>query len=76
MEAIWRGVMVRAGTPQPVVDTLIAAMEKMKQTKDWQDFSRLNMQSSVDVTLAGMQQQVRDEVGAYRAFLQHVGIGN
>ena len=43
--SIWRGVMVKAGTPQPIVDKLNAALETMKKTEDWQKFSRLNMQS-------------------------------
>jgi tripartite-type tricarboxylate transporter receptor subunit TctC len=73
VESIWRGIMVKAGTPQPIIDALMAAIEKMKQTKEWQDFSRLNMQSSVNVSLEEMQKQVRDEVAADRAFLEASG---
>ncbi len=74
VESIWRGVMVKAGTPQPIIDTLIAATEKMKQTAEWRDFSRLNMQSPVSISLADMQAKVREEVAAYRAFLVAAGI--
>jgi tripartite-type tricarboxylate transporter receptor subunit TctC len=65
--------MVKAGTPKPIIDALMAAIEKMKQTKDWQDFSKLNMQSSVNVSLDEMQKQVRAEVAADRAFLEASG---
>ena len=50
--SIWRGVMVKAGTPQPIVDKLNAALDTMKKTEEWQKFSQLNMQSSVN-RLAG-----------------------
>jgi putative tricarboxylic transport membrane protein len=72
--SIWRGIMVKAGTPQPVINTLMTALEKMQQTKEWQDFSRLNMQSSVKVSLEGMQKQVREEVASDRAFLEASGL--
>ena len=52
-------MMVKEGTPRQIVDTLMAAIEKMKQIKDWQDFSRLNMQSSAEISLDDMQKQVR-----------------
>jgi putative tricarboxylic transport membrane protein len=74
VESIWRGIMVKAGTPKDVIDKLMATIEKMKQTKEWQDFSRLNMQSSVAISLDDMQKKVRDEVAADRAFLQSTGI--
>ncbi len=74
--AIWRGIMVKAGTPQPIVDTLVAAIDKIKQSDDWQKFSRLNMQSSVNTSLADMQKQVRQEVHDDREFLEATGLRN
>ena len=73
--SLWRSVMVRAGTPKPIVHTLISTLEKIQQTKQWREFSRLNMQSSVTISLDGMHQQVRDEIVAYRAFLESIGAG-
>jgi hypothetical protein len=46
----------------------------MKKSKEWQDFSRLNMQSSVTISLADMQKQVREEVAADREFLESTGL--
>jgi putative tricarboxylic transport membrane protein len=71
--SIWRGIMVKARTPQPVIDTLMSALDKMKSTKEWQDFSRINMQSPVNVSLDVMQRQVREEVASDRAFLEANG---
>jgi tripartite-type tricarboxylate transporter receptor subunit TctC len=74
VEAIWRSVMVRAGTPKETVDSLMAGIDKMKATPQWQDFSKLNMQSSVTISLDGMQKKVRDEIAADRAFLEASGL--
>ena len=72
--SIWRGIMVKAGTPKEIIDTLLSAIAKMKQTKEWQDFSKLNMQSSLDISLDDMQKQVRAEVADDRAFLEATGL--
>jgi putative tricarboxylic transport membrane protein len=72
--SIWRGLMIRAGTPQPIVDTLVAALEKMRETDGWKQFSRLNMQSDVDISLAEMQTQVRQEVKDDGEFLADTGL--
>jgi tripartite-type tricarboxylate transporter receptor subunit TctC len=73
VESIWRGVMVKAGTPQAVIDTLTAAIEKVKQTKEWKDFSRLNVQSAMDISVEDMQRLVAREVSSDRAFLESSG---
>jgi putative tricarboxylic transport membrane protein len=72
--SIWRGVMVKAGTPQRIIIRLNAALDTMKKTDEWQKFSRLNMQSSVDVSLEGMQKQVRQEVRDDGEFLKATGL--
>jgi putative tricarboxylic transport membrane protein len=74
VESIWRGVMLKKDTPREIVDTLMAAIEKMKQSKDWQDYSRLTLQSPADISLDDMQKQVRSEVAADRAFLAASGL--
>lgn len=72
--SIWRGVMVKAGTPQPVIDALLSAIAKMKQTDEWKRFSQQNMQSSLDISLADMQKKVREEVAQDREFLISTGL--
>jgi putative tricarboxylic transport membrane protein len=74
VEEIWRSVMVRTGTPKPVLDTLMSAIDKMKTTKQWQDFSTLNMQSSMDISLDAMQAKVRAEIASNREFLTSAGL--
>jgi putative tricarboxylic transport membrane protein len=36
----WRGIMVKAGTPRPVVDRLVAAIQKAQQTAEWKTYLR------------------------------------
>ncbi len=76
IESIWRGVMVKKDTPREIIDVLMSATEKMKQSKDWQDYSRLTLQSSVDSSLDEMQKQVRNDIVADRAFLASTGLRN
>ena len=74
VESIWRGVMVKKDTPREIVDALNSATETMKQSKDWQDYSRLTLQSPADISLDDMQRQIRNEVVADRAFLESSGL--
>jgi len=74
VEAIWRGVMVRAETPRGVVDALVTAVTKVKQTQEWKDLARQNMQSPINISLDGMQRRVADEVTTYREFLKSSGL--
>jgi tripartite-type tricarboxylate transporter receptor subunit TctC len=34
----WRGVMAKAGTPKPVLDRLVAAIQKAQQTAEWKTY--------------------------------------
>lgn len=74
VEELWRSVMVKTGTPKNVVETLMSAADKMKTTKQWQDFSTLNMQSSLTISLDAMQARVRAEVASNREFLIAAGL--
>src|SRR5262245_53451014 len=74
VEELWRSVMVKTGTPKPVLDTLMAAADKMKTTRQWQDFSTLNMQSSMEISLGAMQARVRADIAANREFLMAAGL--
>jgi putative tricarboxylic transport membrane protein len=76
VEAIWRGVMVKAETPRTVVDALVSAIETVKQTQEWKDVARTNLQSPVSISLDEMQRRVADEVSTYRDFLKTSGLLN
>ena len=58
---------------KPVIDILTAAIDKMKQTQEWKDFSRVNLQSSPNISLEDMQRLVAGEISSDRAFLENGG---
>jgi len=73
VESIWHGLMVKAGTPASVIEVLTSAIEKVKRTQEWHEFSRLNVQSSVDISLDDMRRLVADEIQSDRKFLESSG---
>jgi putative tricarboxylic transport membrane protein len=73
VETIWRGVMVKAGTPPDVIGVLTSAIDRVKQTPEWKDFSRVNLQSSLNLSLEDMQKLVADEISSDRTFLEGGG---
>jgi len=74
VESIWRGVMVRKGTPTGVVATLGAAMDRVEATPEWQRFMQLNLQSPLHLSVQQMQALVRSEVASRREFLKQIGV--
>ena len=40
----WRGLISRAGTPQPVVERLAAAVQRVQQSAEWKAFLRQESQ--------------------------------
>ena len=49
-----------------VTDTLTSANERVKETQEWKDCSRLNLQSSVSMSLEDVQELVANEVRSDR----------
>ncbi|WP_157928977.1 Bug family tripartite tricarboxylate transporter substrate binding protein [Pararhizobium haloflavum] len=73
VESIWRGVMVKEGTPDEVIDRLIEGIAAVEKSEEWQEFMQNNMQSRLDLDLEEMQEQVRAEVESRRTFLKDNG---
>ncbi|MEO8847314.1 MAG: tripartite tricarboxylate transporter substrate binding protein [Casimicrobiaceae bacterium] len=76
VEALWRGVMVKKGTPAPVIAVLTSAMDRVEATPDWQQFMRVNLQSPMHKSVDEMQAMVRDEVRTRREFLKSIGVAH
>ena len=74
VETLWRGVMVKAGTPRPVIDTLTAAMDKVEADPAWKTFMKNNVQSPLHLSVDQMQRHVADEVASRRKFLRDIGL--
>jgi putative tricarboxylic transport membrane protein len=74
VESIWRGVMVKKGTPQDVLTRLSSAIDKVEATAEWQKFMQQNLQSPLHLSTGQMQSQVRAEVASRREFLKKIGL--
>lgn len=46
--AVWRGIAVKAGTPDAVVDSIQAAVDKVSASADWKEFQTKQFQDSPD----------------------------
>lgn len=73
VEEIWRGLMVRKGTPAPVVARLNAALDKMEASAEWKTFMADNKQMPMNLSSEQMQRHVEAEVKSRRSFLQKIG---
>ncbi len=60
----WRGIMVKAGTPKPVVDRLAAAIQKAQQTEEWKTYlkrvSQLDGYQGPDAFRAQLVQDIKE----------------
>jgi tripartite-type tricarboxylate transporter receptor subunit TctC len=74
VESIWRGVMVKKGTPRAAIDVLTAAIDKAQATPAWKQFMKTNMQTPMRQNTDEMQALVRQEVTSRRAFLKSIGV--
>ena len=74
VESIWRGVMVKSGTPATVLATLTTAFDHIEASAEWQRFMQLNMQSPLNLDTGHMQALFRGEVTSRREFLKSIGV--
>lgn len=72
-ESIWRGIMVKTGSPDDRVAALLEAVDKVKETDEWKAFMEKNLQSSLSRNSDEMQAQAEREVEARRTFLKDNG---
>lgn len=73
VEEIWRGLMVKRGTPPEVLNRLNAALDKVEASPEWQGFMKASMQVPVGFDSARMQRHVETEVASRREFLARIG---
>jgi tripartite-type tricarboxylate transporter receptor subunit TctC len=74
VELIWRGLMVKRGTPAPIIDKLSAALDKVEADPEWKVFMDANYQMPMQLTQTQMQQKVEREVADERVFLKSLGV--
>lgn len=75
VEEIWRGLMVRKGTPPQALATFNAALDRMEASPEWKTFMADNKQTPMRLSSAQMQKHVEAEVKSRRDFLKGLGAG-
>ena len=70
VETLWRGVMVKTGTPPEVIKVLSEGMDRVEASPQWKRFMTENVQASQNMTVEQMQKHVQEEVTVRRAFLR------
>jgi putative tricarboxylic transport membrane protein len=74
VETLWRGLMIKKGTPLEVVSTLSTAIQKIEKTPEWKKFMLENKQSSMNLSVDEMQKHVQNEIKVRKDFLRAMGL--
>jgi putative tricarboxylic transport membrane protein len=74
VDSIWRGVAVKAGTPDDVVDAIQAALDTVTASEEWKQFQRDQMQESPDLKEAEFTALAQKQLEGQSAFLQSAGL--
>lgn len=74
VENLWRGVMVKRGTPPDVVATLAQAIKRVEARPEWKRFMLDNGQSTLNLSVEKMQTHVAEEIESRRRFLKAIGV--
>lgn len=71
--AIWRGIAVKAGTPDDVVAAIQSAIDKVTASEDWKAFQRDQFQDSPDWAEAEFTERVQSDLVEQTEFLKAMG---
>jgi len=70
----WRGVMAKAGTPKPVLDRLVAAIQKAQQTQEWKAYLQQVTQLDGFMGPAEFRAQLLKDIQELEAIKKKLGI--
>lgn len=73
VEAIWRGIMVKKGTPKSALDPLLSAVRKVEASQEWKDFMTQQQQDFMKLDPEQLTAKVRKELVEQRTFLEEGG---
>ncbi len=71
--AVWRGIAVKAGTPDDVVNGIQAAIDKVTASEDWKKFQTDQFQDSPDWKEEEFTKRARSELENQTEFLKASG---
>lgn len=73
-EQIWRGVMVKSGTPPEVGEALGSIIDKAVQSEKWKNTMQARFQSPYEISMEDLNKKAVVEVEERRAFLKAIGV--
>lgn len=71
--AVWRGIAVKAGTPDDVVDRIQAAIDAVTASEEWKAFQAEQMQDSPDWKEEEFSRRVQTDLDQQTEFLKAAG---
>ncbi|MVA12164.1 tripartite tricarboxylate transporter substrate binding protein [Agrobacterium vitis] len=71
--AIWRGIAVKAGTPDDVVATIQTAIDKVTASPEWKKFQEEQFQDSPNWSEKEFTERVKKDLEAQSEFLKSAG---
>lgn len=74
VDAVWRGIAVKAGTPDDVVGAIQAAIDKVTASDEWKQFQADQKQESPDWKEEAFTAKVHEQLDKQKAFLKAAGI--
>lgn len=73
-EQIWRGVMVKSGTPEEICDALGAVIDKATQSPGWKNTMKTRFQSPYAISMKDLNKKAAVEIDERRVFLKTMGV--
>lgn len=71
--AIWRGIAVKAGTPDDAVAAIQSAIDKVTASAEWKTFQQEQLQDSPDWAEAEFTERVQKDLAEQTEFLKAAG---
>lgn len=71
--AIWRGIAVKAGTPDDAVAAIQSAIDKVTASEEWKTFQQEQFQDSPDWAEAEFTERVQKDLAEQAEFLKAAG---
>ncbi|MEW5422474.1 Bug family tripartite tricarboxylate transporter substrate binding protein [Amorphus sp. 3PC139-8] len=74
VDSVWRGVAVKAGTPDDVVAEIQSALDKVTASDEWKQFQENRKQNSPDLKEEAFTEMAKGQLEGQRQFLKDAGI--
>ena len=74
VEYLWRGVMVKRGTPAEVLQVLNAAFDRVARRPEWNEYMTTFVQEELLLGTNELEALARRELHERRAFLRSIGV--